>query len=130
MKKSGKNARRTKMNLELMRTKMKEKEHEEIAECSQSDRDRLWATFTGARGKCSMINEKYSLWMLAMIAPYLLGFILITILCLSMVNISMDTYFTVLAENFSVFGLWTIGYFLFSIIIIFYLVTKVAIRRP
>lgn len=115
-----------------MREKMKEKElwEEGLTEkCERSYADRILATLNGARGKCSIVNEKFSLWVLGIVAPYLLGFILITVLCFSLVDISLGSYFTILADNFSVFGLWTIGYFLLSTVLILYLFTAYVLDR-
>ena len=120
------------MNIELMRAKMKEKElhhADEQQECSKSYTDRILATLKGTGGNCSVVNEKFSLWLYSILGPYLLGFILITILCLSLVDISLGTYFTILAEHFSVFGLWTIGYFLLSILFLVYMFTTYALNR-
>ncbi len=70
----------------------------------------------------SAMNEKYSLWFFVLITPYVIGFILITVLCLSLVDITLDTYFTVLMESFSLIGLWTIGYFILSLLVLAYAV--------
>jgi len=120
------------MNVELMRQKMQENTShgvEKLQECELGYLDRLLATLNGARGKCSVINEKISMWIFSILVPYLIGFILITVLCLSLVDISLGSYFTILAENFSIFGLWTIGYFLLSGLFLIYLFATFMIGR-
>ncbi len=77
----------------------------------------------------SAFSEKYALWIFALFTPYVLGFIIITVLCLSLVDISLDTYFKVLADSFSLLGLWTIGYFLLSLLIIMYGGYRYAVKR-
>ena len=117
------------MNMALMREKMKERELQEIEQDNKSYLNRFSTTFQGARSNYPTISEKYSLWIFSILAPYVLGFVLITILCLSLVDISLDSYFTILVDNFSVFGLWTIGYFILSIFLIVYLFGKYVLDR-
>jgi len=106
------------VNIELMREKMKEKEfNNEMPAYNKSSLGRLATTFEGAKG----INKKSSLWVYGLLGPYLLGFILITILCFALVDISLDSYFNILAENFSLIGLWSIGYFLLSLCVLIYI---------
>jgi len=111
------------MNVELLRAKMKEKEllEEQMQiECKKSIGERIKATLTGARSRCSFLNTEYLIGLYGLLVPYLLGFIVITILCLSLVDISLDSYFEILAESFSITGLWVIGYFLLSILLSIY----------
>jgi len=77
----------------------------------------------------SAFSKKYSLWIFVLLVPYVLGFIIITVFCLSLVDISLDAYFKVLADNFSLLGLWTIGYFLISLLIIMYGSYYYAVKR-
>ena len=113
-------------NVELMRAKMKEKElldeHMQI-ECKKSFGERLKATLAGASSRCSILNTKYIIGLYSLFVPYILGFIVITILCLSLVDISLSSYFEILAESFSVTGLWVIGYFLISILTFIYFIS-------
>ena len=122
--------KRFSVNIELMREKMKEKElSNETPKCNQSYLSRLSATLEGAKGNCSVINKKSSLWVYGLLGPYLLGFILITILCFALVDISLDSYFNILAENFSLIGLWSIGYFLLSLCVLIYILSVSAANK-
>ena len=120
------------MNIELMRTKMNAKEHLNVeiqTECKNSFSERIKATIAGSEGRCSFLNTELIVGFGSLFLPYILGFIVISVLCLSMVDISLNTYFAILAESFSVTGLWTIGYFFLSILFFIYIVTTYLLKR-
>jgi hypothetical protein len=120
------------MNVESMRTKMNAKEHLNVEiqmECKNSFSERIKATLADSEGRCSFLHTELILGLGSFLLPYILGFIVITVLCLSMVDISLNTYFTILTESFSVTGLWTIGYFFLSILFFIYIVATYLIKR-
>ena len=120
------------MNVEQMYAKMKEQEYFDAdmqMECKHSPSERIKATLAGSEDRCSFLNTELIVGLSGLLLPYLLGFIVISILCLSMVDISLNTYFTILAESFSVTGLWTIGYFSLSVLFVFYIVARYLFRR-
>ncbi|GEM_PF-4513796 len=120
------------MNIELMRAKINEKEHLDTdiqMECKNSFSERIKATLVGSEGNCSFLNTELIIGLGSLFLPYILGFIVISVFCLSMVDISLNTYFTILAESFSVTGLWTIGYFFLSVLFFFYIVIRYLLHR-
>jgi len=120
------------MNVESMRTKMNEKEHLNVEiqmECKNNFSERIKATLADSEGRCSFLNTELIVGLGSLFLPYILGFIVITVLCLSMVDISLNTYFVILAESFSVTGLWTIGYFFLSILFFIYFITTHLLKR-
>jgi len=111
------------MGITLMRKrKTNEEEAESISGIAEDPRNTQKPYFIHTlNDKSSAFNViKYSLWIFALLTPYVLGFLLVTVLCLSLVDISLDTYSQVLVESFSLIGLWSIGYFLISIIVLVY----------
>jgi len=120
------------MNVELMRAKMKEKEYLDVdmqMECKNSFSERMKATLAGEQGRCSFLNTELIVGLGSLLLPYILGFIVISAFCLSMVDISLNTYFAILAESFSVTGLWIIGYFSLSVLFVLYIVTRYLFHR-
>ena len=120
------------MSIELMREKIKKKEYlleSRQTECKESIGIRIKLTLLGDHGKCSFLNTELIIGLGSLLLPYILGFIVITVFCLSMVDISLNTYFAILAESFSVTGLWTIGYFFLSILFFIYIVTLYLFKR-
>ena len=120
------------MNIGLMREKMEEQarlsEGMQI-KCEKSIGARIRATLADVQGKCSFLNTELTIGLSSLLLPYILGFIVITILCLSMVDISLSTYFEILAESFSVTGLWTIGYFSLSVLFMLYMLARYLFNR-
>lgn len=120
------------MNVESMRAKMYEEEYLDAGmqkECKNSFSERIKATLSYEQGSCSFLNTELIIGLGSLLLPYILGFIVITVLCLSMVDISLNTYFAILADSFSVTGLWTIGYFSLSVLFVLYIVTKYLFYR-
>lgn len=120
------------MNVESMRTKMNGKERlnaEMQVECNDSFSERIKATLESSEGRCSFLNTELILGLSGLLLPYILGFVVISVLCLSMVDISLNTYFAILAESFSVTGLWTIGYFFLSVLFFLYIATRYLFYR-
>ena len=120
------------MNIESMRAKINEKKHlnaDMQMECKHSFSERMKATFTDSEGRCSFLNTELTIGLASLLLPYILGFIVISVLCLSMVDISLSTYFKILAESFSVTGLWTIGYFSLSVLFVLYIITRYLFSR-
>ncbi len=93
-------------------------------ECKSSFSERIKATLEGSEGKCSFLHPELIVGLSGLFLPYILGFIVISVLCLSMVDISLNTYFAILAESFSVTGLWTIGYFSLSVLVFLYIAAR------
>jgi len=98
-------------------------------ECRSSFSERIKATLEGSEDKCSFLHPELLVGLSGLFLPYILGFIVISVLCLSMVDISLNTYFAILAESFSVTGLWTIGYFFLSILFFIYIGTTYLLKR-
>ena len=110
------------MDITLMRKrKTNEEEAEIVSEGAVDPRNTQLPYFIHTlNNKSSAFSAKYSLWIFALLTPYVIGFLLVTFLCLSLVDISLNTYSQVLVESFSLIGLWSIGYFLISIIVFIY----------
>lgn len=97
------------------------------SKCSFSER--IKATLEGTEGNCSFLSTEFIVGLSGLFLPYILGFIVISVFCLTLVDISLDTYFKVLADNFSLVGLWSIGYFLISLLIMLYGSYYYAVKR-
>jgi len=120
------------VNVESMRTKMNAKEHLNVEiqmECKNNFIERIKATLADSEGRCSFLNTELIVGLGSLFLPYILGFIVISILCLSMVDISLNTYFAILTESFSMTGLWVIGYFFLSILFLIYIVVTYLMKR-
>jgi len=120
------------MKVESMRSKMNAKERLDVKiqmECKRSFSERIKATLEGSEDKYSFLSTEFIIGLSGLFLPYILGFIVISVLCLSMVDISLNTYFAILAESFSVIGLWTIGYFSLSILFFIYIVYNIPFKE-
>jgi len=120
------------MNIELMRAKMKEKERLNTniqIDDQKNYENRIKTALLGAQSKYTVFNTKFTIGFYSLIVPYVLGFIVITVLCLSLVDISLDAYLSILSESFSLTGLWTIGYFLLSVLVFIYLSGRYFLNR-
>jgi len=120
------------MKVESIRSNMNEKEHvnaEAQMEDKRSFNERIKATLEREESNYSFLSTDFIVGLSGLFLPYILGFIVISVLCLSMVDISLNTYFAILAESFSVIGLWTIGYFFLSILFLIYIVARYLSKR-
>ncbi len=63
--------------------------------------------------------KKFIITSAIVIVPYIVGTITITLFCFFAlsINFTLEGYITVFLSQYSVFGLWVIGYFLLSIVI-------------
>ena len=63
--------------------------------------------------------KKFIITSAIVIVPYIVGTITITIFCFFAlsINFTLEGYMAVFLSQYSVFGLWVIGYFLLSIVI-------------
>ena len=100
-----------------------------LEECSNTMSGRIKATLLVTKSKCALVNSEYTLGLYGLLLPYALGFMVISILCLTMVDISLSSYLEILAESFSMTGLWAIGYFLFSILFLLYIAVHTIFKR-